>query len=141
MGPIDTPPELLFDNRGPVILKPSCEFQRDPADPEWIVCPRCGTRRKFLPVDRDPAKYIRTCGARRSEWKPAVEPLACVHRLDVLETLGCNVCGFKGQSFTIYRCEIYQRCMTKRYRNDRPDLKVCDRCQDYDPRPEPAPAS
>jgi hypothetical protein len=128
----ELPAELVSANLAPGIRKPNCDFQRDPADPAWIVCRVCKIRRKFAgPIE----KYIRTCGARRAEWKPAVEPAPCVHKLEALDVgVPCNVCGMRGQQFTIYACELHGKCMVKRYRNDRPDLTVCDRCPDFAPR-------
>jgi hypothetical protein len=55
----------------------------------------------------------------------------CIYLGDVLEMAVCNSCGMKGQPFEICACELHARCMTNRFRNDRPDLKVCINCDDY----------
>ncbi len=56
---------------------------------------------------------------------------ACSHRGEVLERGTCNACGMKGLPFEVYACALHGRCMTRRYRNDRPDLSVCMNCDDF----------
>jgi hypothetical protein len=57
----------------------------------------------------------------------------CEHRGAVLEVGVCNACGMKGQPFDVFACDLHGQCMVRRYRNDRPDLKVCFNCDDYAP--------
>jgi len=56
---------------------------------------------------------------------------ACVHRGEILERGVCTVCGMKGQPFDVFTCELHGKCMVRRYRNDRPDLRVCVSCDDF----------
>jgi hypothetical protein len=56
---------------------------------------------------------------------------ACAHRGEILERGVCNSCGHVGQPFDVFACELHGRCMVRRYRNDRPELKVCANCDDF----------
>jgi hypothetical protein len=60
------------------------------------------------------------------------EAVSCAHRGDVIDRGVCNVCGMKGQEFHILACALHGRCMVRRYRNDRPGLKVCVACIDFE---------
>jgi hypothetical protein len=110
--------------------KTICQFVR--ISPTTVRCANCGTERAH---QGNPATYVRLCGtapaASTAQWTPLLTP--CVHRREVVEKGVCNVCGMKGQPFEIHACELHGRCMTKRYRNDRPSLKVCLLCDDYEP--------
>ena len=55
----------------------------------------------------------------------------CVHRGTVLERGTCNSCGQRGQPFDVFACALHGKCMVRRFRNDRPDLKVCANCDDF----------
>jgi hypothetical protein len=112
----------------------NCVFVRDG---KWIACRACGTRRKFA---GDPEKYIRTCGKAGSVARQTpearlglilVDGVACLHRGDIVETGTCNVCGMRGQPFDVFACELHGKCMVRRFRNDRPELKVCVLCDDF----------
>jgi hypothetical protein len=87
---------------------------------------------------------IKTCGIcpyRDMPDRDAAEPskpdprftTPCVHRGAVLERSVCNACGMKGQPFEVFACALHGACMAKRYRNDRPDLKVCTLCEEFSP--------
>jgi hypothetical protein len=111
-----------------------CQFVR--ISPTTVRCANCGTERAH---QGNPTTYVRLCGTApaaspvnaTAQWTSLLTP--CVHRGDVVETGVCNVCGMKGQPFEIHACELHERCMAKRYRNDRPNLKVCLLCDDYEP--------
>jgi hypothetical protein len=95
--------------------------------PGMIRCLNCGTERQTPEL---PTRYRRVCQA--GDEKPYVGPLVgCQHRGPLIEVGSCNVCGMHGQPFQIYRCEVHAKCMVNRYRNDRPDLKVCVNCDDF----------
>jgi hypothetical protein len=115
---------------------PVCQFVR--VREKIIRCPVCGTEREHA---GNPLTYVRVCGASpagvaTSPWTPVMSP--CVHRGDIIETGVCNVCGMKGQPFEIHACELHGRCMQRRYRNDRPAIKVCMQCEDYQSDEAPA---
>jgi hypothetical protein len=115
--------------------------------PEWcqfvtaasntIRCTRCGCLRTTA---ANPASYHRLCDLgepNRLLENPAIDRAAsimrapCRHRGEVVEQGVCNVCGFKGQPYDVYACALHGRCMVRRYRNDRADVRVCMSCEDY----------
>jgi hypothetical protein len=102
-----------------------CDFER--IDVETIQCLLCGTKRKYA---REPWRYSRVCQADPKMVLDSTGP--CVYRGAVVEQTVCNTCGFKGRPLEIYACELHGKCMLKRYRNDRPDLKVCVSCRDFE---------
>jgi hypothetical protein len=55
----------------------------------------------------------------------------CAHRGEVLERSTCTACGMRGQPFDVFACELHGKCMVRRFRNDRPELKVCVNCDDF----------
>jgi hypothetical protein len=63
--------------------------------------------------------------------------MPCAHIGPAIAEGICNACGMKGQPFQIFACDLHVKCMVKRYRSDRPDLKVCFNCDDYVPRDPP----
>jgi hypothetical protein len=78
--------------------------------------------------------YFRTCTGSASVERPPEPQLdRCLHRREVIEIGRCNACGMRGQEFEVYACAIHGKCMIRRYRNDRPDLKVCVNCDGYQP--------
>jgi len=85
---------------------------------------------------------IETCGICPYRNMPDREPtqsftpdprftMPCLHRGEALETGTCNACGMRGQPFAVYACAVHGKCMLRRFRNDRPDLKVCANCHDF----------
>lgn len=56
---------------------------------------------------------------------------ACANRGVVIEQGTCNACGIAGQPFDVFACELHEKCMVRRFRNDRPELKVCVNCDDF----------
>jgi len=111
----------------------NCVFVRINAD--LIRCLNCGTERI---TSEDPARYHRTCSIHDSAAELVLvgDTLSrlrdsCIYRGPIVEQAACNVCGMHGQPFQIYGCELHGRCMVKRFRNDRPELKVCVTCEDF----------
>jgi len=107
---------------------PSCRFIR--LSPTRIRCEVCGTEREH---SGNATSYVRPCGAPPQPTVQIGAPqfYPCAHRGEVIERGVCNVCGMKGQPFEIHACDLHGRCMEKRYRNDRPGIKVCLQCEDY----------
>jgi hypothetical protein len=120
----------------------NCQFKR--ITTESIRCSECGTQRTH---EGDPTSYFRRCGAdpprpvvpdrepgerseAENEWRTRLT-VPCTHRGEAVETGTCNVCGMRGQSFQVFACALHDRCAVRRYRNDRPELKVCISCDDF----------
>jgi len=116
---------------GRVIMSASeCQFVS--VGNRQIRCTVCGVERMTAEA---PERYHRICErAQPIKIKPRLRSpfnSTCVHRGEVLERGLCNACGMKGQPFDILACELHGKCMGQRYRNDRPDLKVCVLCDDF----------
>lgn len=115
-----------------------CRFESVGID--TIRCNVCGTSRRHV---GDPSDYHRKCGSpyrdlpdREATEQPKPDlrfTTPCVHRGEVLERGTCTACGFRGTPFEVFACEVHGKCMVRRYRNDRPDLRVCTNCDDFAP--------
>jgi hypothetical protein len=89
--------------------------------------PRLVTR----PLERSTERMAEPADPTARDPYPAID--LCRHLGPSIERGTCNVCGLKGQPFDIHACAVHGRCTVRRYRTDRPDLKVCVRCGDYTP--------
>jgi ribosomal protein L32 len=110
-----------------------CKFSLQ--SPGIIKCTRCGTVRR---TNQSPEWYRRMCDVQEDSdqsMKTAlsvIHGIRCAHQGDKIADGVCNVCGMKGQPFDVYACALHGQCMTRRFRNDRPDLKVCANCDDFE---------
>jgi hypothetical protein len=106
----------------------------------WPGFFRCDSNRIMHPEPGVVA--IGTCGIcpyrnlpdREGVEQPKPDPrftTPCAHRGEIIERAVCNVCGMKGQPFDVFACELHGKCMVRRFRNDRLELKVCVLCDDF----------
>jgi hypothetical protein len=84
------------------------------------TCIRCRyTQRANIPEEE--------LAAIRAAVEPESVDLSCIHRGPQIREDRCDLCGMKGQPFTVYQCSIHEACSLNKVHSK---VKGCAACED-----------